>query len=602
MNPVAHIIQLCTLVYPQKYGKPDPTARGMTGSKNDQGETTWGGLAKEVRYWGEWVLKKVRAEIGDLYPLIPDPAYHADRKDQKNALAAEDEPPPGYLVPVAYLWTRTVICKNPTCKATVPLVKQTWLCKKKARYVALKKLAPKGEKRVRFHVVEAKSEKAIGFDPDEGSSGGNAACPFCGTVADSDYVKVEGSSSRIGQQLMAIVANGSASGRRDTTYISDDLVPYDDHAIRQRTEHLCSRTGLTPPTQPIVDDAKNSCWCRLYGITTQRDLFNHRQLLCLLSIAADVKELTSDIHFLCYEQDRRRAIATYLALAIDRLANYLTVLCVWRNTRTCVLPTFSRQALPMVWDYGEMNPFAGSAGDWVEAIEHICGVIEATAEYAGSAVLMRGSAVSTTMSAGAFDAVVTDPPYYDNVPYANLSDFFYVWIRQTVGDYHSQHFSSLAAPKKGEIVADACRHSGSRSHAKQFYESMMSAVFSEANRLLKQNGPFAVVYAHKTTLGWATLVDAIRRSGFQITEAWPIDTEMAGGMRTEKASLASSIFLVGRKHRAKRPAPTRRTCNRNSKPSSANGSRLCGTRASPGLTWSSPASVRAYEPSLASPA
>ena len=121
LNPVAHLIQLCTLVYPQKYGKPDPTARGMTGPENDKGETTWGGLAKEVRYWGEWVLKKVKAEIGDLYPLIPDPAYKKKREPVKDIFGGDVEVPPGYLVPVAYLWTRTVTCKKPTCTATVPL-------------------------------------------------------------------------------------------------------------------------------------------------------------------------------------------------------------------------------------------------------------------------------------------------------------------------------------------------------------------------------------------------------------------------------------------------------------------------------------------------
>jgi putative DNA methylase len=138
LNPVAHIIELCTLVYPQKYGKPDPSARGMTGPKNAKGETTWGGLAEEVRYWGNWVLEKVKAEIGDLYPLIPDPKSKGTKPlRQADMWQAKEEVPAGYLVPVAYLWTRTVRCKNPACGATVPLVKQTWLCKKKGRYVAL---------------------------------------------------------------------------------------------------------------------------------------------------------------------------------------------------------------------------------------------------------------------------------------------------------------------------------------------------------------------------------------------------------------------------------------------------------------------------------
>jgi putative DNA methylase len=197
LNPVAHIIELCTLVYPQKYGKPDPTAKGSAK------DGTWAGLAEEVRYWGQWVLKKVKAEIGDLYPPIPDPKAPKARQvfgepqlelagrgfDQPGQQRLAVETPAGYLTPVAYLWTRTVRCKNPSCGATVPLVKQTWLCKKKGRYVALKLAPTKGDKQVLFDVVEYDTEAELGFDPALGSEGGNATCPFCGTVADANYVQ-----------------------------------------------------------------------------------------------------------------------------------------------------------------------------------------------------------------------------------------------------------------------------------------------------------------------------------------------------------------------------------------------------------------------------
>jgi putative DNA methylase len=223
LNPVAHIIQLCTLVYPQKYGKPDMTDGGMTGPRNDQGETTWGGLAKEVRYWGEWVLTKVKAEIGDLYPLIPDPAYHGDGKDQKNAFTPEGKIPSGFLLPVAYLWTRTVTCKNPMCKATVPLGKQAWLCKKKDRKVALMSIASVKEKRVRFEVHEATSASRVSFDPDQGSEGGSVACPFCRTVADAKYVQTEGVEKRTGAQLLAVVCTRpGASGKK---YLAEYQMP-----------------------------------------------------------------------------------------------------------------------------------------------------------------------------------------------------------------------------------------------------------------------------------------------------------------------------------------------------------------------------------------
>lgn len=302
LNPVAHIIELCTLVYPQKYGKPDPNAQGMTGPKNEKGETTWGGLAEEVRYWGNWVLKKVRAEIGDLYPMIPDPdappryflpdrqmALFQDEKGQQKLKI-----PGGYLTPVAYLWTRTVRCKNPSCGGTVPLVKQTWLCKKKSgkkspgRYVALKVIAPKGEKKVRFEVVEATTEKGLGFDPSVGSKGGNATCPFCGTVADSGYVKAEGCAKRMGQQMTTIVC--THPGVRGKTYLSADnfqgFIP-DDEAIHGRIEDLCKRTGLTIPNEPIEANPR-SMDTQHFGFETWGDLFTPRQMLCLLSFAAAV--------------------------------------------------------------------------------------------------------------------------------------------------------------------------------------------------------------------------------------------------------------------------------------------------------------------------
>ncbi|NLE39519.1 MAG: DUF1156 domain-containing protein [Pirellulaceae bacterium] len=292
-----------------------------------------------------------------------------------------------------------------------------------------------------------------------------------------------------------------------------------------------------------MDDAKNSCWCRLYGFSDFRDLFLPRQLLFLLTLAYSIREA----HRLTHPKAHGIAVGSSLALAFDRLLNYCTTLCVWRTTRTCVLPTFSRQALPLVWDFGEMNPFAGSAGDWSESVAHVSGAIEICREVGPPAIAKRGSATERQFVEGTLDAIITDPPYYDNVPYANLSDFFYVWMRQILSDLYPEHLASEVAPKKMEIVADACRHNGSKATSRSFYENMLSRAFAEGIRAMKPDAPMAVVYAHKTTLGWSTLVDALRRSGALVSEAWPIDTEMAGGMRSEKASLAASIFLIARK-------------------------------------------------------
>jgi putative DNA methylase len=278
LNPVAHIIELCTLVYPQAYGKPDPTTRGMTGPKNERGETTWGGLAPEVSYWGRWVLKKVKAEIGDMYPLVPDPAYKGTRKDVTDVFGKTDETPEGHLVPVAYLWTRTVICKRPDCHAPIPLVKQTWICKKKGRYIALRSIASKKDKRVRFEIHSATDGSKIKFDPDEGSQGGSVACPFCNTVADAHYVKAQGISKRIGSQLLGVVCTRPEA--RGKTYLAEkdfpnELLP-DARAIHKRIETLCRETGLAVPNEPISPirpspNARGLSGVTRHGFTTFAD-------------------------------------------------------------------------------------------------------------------------------------------------------------------------------------------------------------------------------------------------------------------------------------------------------------------------------------------
>lgn len=564
LNPVAHIIQLCTLVYPQKYGKPDPNVSGMTGPKNVKGETTWGGLADEVRYWGEWVLKKVKAEIGDLFPLIPDPDKPAKEllPEVQGSLFEKEtgqqklKVPGAYLTPVAYLWTRTVRCKNPTCGASVPLVRQTWLCKKKDRYVALRMIAPKGEKKVRFEVAESRTEAGLGFDPAAFSKGGNATCPFCGTVADIDYVKAEGRASRMSTQPMAVVC--VRPGTRGKAYVAADSLAVSffptDTALGDRLKSVCEKAGLTVPQESIANlpddcyDNSLGITVRPYGVRRFGDLFTPRQMLCLLSFAAAVRETVGELEREGMESERAKAVGTYLGVLVNRQADYNSTLCSWHTTREIMGHTFGRQALPMVWDFAELAPFGGASGSPEGALDWIIGVAEAQTAVGIPATVTRGSATALPCPDGMFDAVITDPPYYDNVPYADISDFFYVWLKRTIGHLYPEHFATEGTPKKQEAVADAVRYGGSKEKAKQAYERMMAQSFAEANRVLKPGGQMTVVYAHKTTLGWATLVDALRKAGFTVTEAWPLDTEMKSRLRgMESAALASSIFLVARK-------------------------------------------------------
>jgi len=549
--------------------------------------TTWGGLAEEVRYWGNWVLDRVRKEIGDLYPPIPDPQYKGKRPEiefdrktgrwvakgegKNNNLLGEEygqaDVPPGYLTPVAYLWTRTVKCKNPACGATVPLVRQTWLCKKAKRYVALKMHTARNAKRVTFKVVESDTEARLGFDPAGFSKAGNAACPFCGTVADNDYVKAEGRAGRMGTQPMAVVCTrppacrdgrSAGRGRRGKTYISADDLPAhllpDDDAIRKRIADLCQRTGLTVPDEPIANlpadcyDNTLGITVRPYGLTTFGHLFTPRQMLSLLAFTVAVRDFVAQASRLRLSEEHIKAVATYLGVLVNRMADKESVLARWDNTRENCQGTFGRQALPMVWDFVEPNPTTDASGGAEGALDWIVGVAEAQAGSGHPATVSRGSATALPWRDTPFDAVITDPPYYDNMPYADISDFFYVWLKRSVGHLYPEHFATAGTPKKQEAVADATRHGGDKAKAVRAYEDMMARSLAEAHRVLKPDGTLAVVYAHKTTLGWSTLVGAFRRAGFTVTEAWPLDTEMKSRLRgMDSAALASSIFLVGRK-------------------------------------------------------
>jgi putative DNA methylase len=248
LNPVAYLIELCTLVYPQKYDRPDPKSVGCEKGK-------WAGLAKEVKYWGKWVLEKVKPEIGDLYPPIPDPKAAPKRLDGKTYLPKMDPgdiltTPAGYLTPAAYLWTRTVPCKNPACEATVPLVRQTWLCKKPGRYIALKVTQKTKEKTPQFTVIqsskrsESQAIEEFGFDPGKFSKAGNAACTVCGTVADSDHVKKQAQSEKMGKQLMAVVC--TKTKERGKIYLCSDDLPHNiisnDEIVFKRILTGCGKT------------------------------------------------------------------------------------------------------------------------------------------------------------------------------------------------------------------------------------------------------------------------------------------------------------------------------------------------------------------------
>lgn len=546
VNPVVYLIELCTLVYPARHGRADANSKGCSA------DGTWAGLSTELRHWGTYLLKKVQDDVGDLYPSIADPDTHRKRPIKSERFWNEERGSDvrrEHLVPIAYLWTRTVSCKKPDCHASVPLLRQTWLCKRANHYIALRTLRPKEGKQVRFEVVEASSEKGLGFDPEAGSTRGNATCPFCGTVADNDYIKQEGRDRGFSTQLIAVACIRPHDAGK--VYISGDevgsLIPSGSQ-LNDRLIALCKDTGLSIPDEPLPKTGTLGFRVQPYGFKTWGSLFTVRQQVMLLTFAAAVRHTEEELRKHGYSAEHVRAITTYLGLLQSTVSNSNSTVCRWIPQNQQMGSTFSRQALPMTWDFVEIAPFGGGSGDTHEYLQRQVEAVEAAEVSNREVNVKRGSATSLPWDDSTFDAVITDPPYYDNVPYADLSDYFYVWLRRTVGHLYPEHFASSLTPKKAEAIAEPARFDGSMDQARAAYEGMMLDAFREAARVLKPGGHMSVIYAHKTTLGWATLVDALRRAGFMVTEAWPLDTEKPGRLRAQdSAALASSIVLVGRK-------------------------------------------------------
>ena len=250
------------------------------------------------------------------------------------------------------------------------------------------------------------------------------------------------------------------------------------------------------------------------------------------------------------DPQRAEAVCAFLGTVVDHVADKTSTLCRWVSaaSKLGIDHTFTRQALPVVWDFAESNPFGRSTGDAQDYIEDVADIIERLAQVPQRVEVQRTSATQLPQHDSHFDAVITDPPYYDNISYADLSDFFYVWLKRSVGFLFEEHFAGELTPKKREAIVAPYRHNGDKVAARQFYEQEMASAFAEAHRVLKPGAPLVCVYAHKTTLGWAALVEALRQARFTITEAWPLDTEMPERSISQgTASLASSIFLVARR-------------------------------------------------------
>jgi len=546
LNPVAHLIELCTLVYPQKYGQIGKSANQqaeglksedlLTGQSRNPQSAVRNPLAADVRRWGEWVLERAREQIGHLYEnphrSLPLPGGRPGRGSAPTI--------------VGYLWARTVTCPNPTCLADMPLVRQWWLANTGTRKIALEPVVDRAAKRITFEVVDLSTRSAQGkpaFDPSQGtSSKGHATCLVCGQVANVEYVREEGVAGRMGETPLAVIYEQPGVGKGYRVFIAQDKEAF------RKAQTLSAAMQDEVPDEPIPMTELRRISAPLYGLDTWGKLFSARQVVTLVTLSRQVRVAHNAMLAAGMEPERAKAVTTYLALALDRLADYSSTLCVWTNSGEFIAHTFGRQALPMVWDYVEINPFSDSSGNWAGALEWITSVVEHVAKVSEqTAILHQGTATRQLYPDGYFDAVITDPPYYDNVPYSHLADFFYVWLKRTLGDLYPGSFHTPLSPKGAEIVQDRPHSRSTSTKDAAFYEQEMTRAFAEACRVLRPDGIFVVVFAHKSLAAWETLLDSLLQAGLIVTASWPLHTERPGRVRAiGTASLASSIFIVCR--------------------------------------------------------
>src|SRR5579875_3159458 len=526
------------------------------------------GLAEDVRYYGKWMRDEAEKRIGHLYPKVRVTAEMAKDRDDLKGLVGKE------LTVIAWLWARTVKCPNPACGATMPLVRSFWLSTKKGKEAWIEPIIDKSANAVRLTV-----KRGIGRPPESSKTGRGAKfrCLICSQATEDQHVKDEGTAKRMGAQLMAVVAEGSA-GR---VY----LAPSDE---QERTAYSAKpkwSPGEELPYEP------RAIWCTLYGLKTYRDLFTARQLVALTTFSDLVGEarerVLKDARASGMADDSKGidegglgatayadAVATYLAFAVDKAADYWSSICSWHSSGEKMRNTFGRQAIPMVWDYAECCPFSSSSGNWMACVNWVWEAVAFGPN--GESGIARQLDASAAVNGITPPVIATDPPYYDNIGYADLSDFFYVWLRRCIGKAYSQLFSTLLVPKAQELVATPYRFGGSKEKAQRFFEEGLGKAFARMREAQNPAFPLMLFYAFKQTeteqnqgdedssaalvsTGWETMLEGLIRTGFQITGTWPMRSELSNRMIASGTNaLASSVVLACRPRADDAPLATRR--------------------------------------------
>ena len=564
LNPVAVVINKAMIEIPPKFtDRPPMNAEWRGKPDGEKALSTWSGaqgLAEDVRYYGKWMRDEAEKRIGHLYPKVRvDKETCRGRPDLKQYEGRQ-------LTVIAWLWVRTVRSPNPAfADLDVPLASSFWLSRKKGKEAWVEPVVEGRE--WRFEV-----RKGTPADPgwvSKGtklSRGTNFRCLVSGTPMGPDWVKAEGMAGRMGAQLMAVVAEGD----RERVYLNAKL-EHDTAAMAK------------PDWSPVGDVPKRLTGgtCYGFGLTEWRDLFTPRQLVALTTFSDLVAEARDraerDAKAAGMPDDGKalrdggrgamgygEAVALYLGLTVGRLANRGCTLSFWNVTGQKIEQVFARQALPMVWDFCESNPFSNSSGNWLGQLAWPAKVVQQL-PTAKQGVARQEDAQQQRTSAG--KVVSTDPPYYDNIGYADLSDFFYVWLRRSLASQFPDLFLSITAPKAEELVATPYRHGG-KAEAERFFLAGMAQAMRRLALDSHPACPVTIYYAFKqsesrgadghTSTGWETFLQAVADVGFSITGTWPIRTELTGSLKRTMAALASSIVLVCRQRPSEAGEITRR--------------------------------------------
>jgi adenine-specific DNA methylase len=496
-------------------------------------------LADEVRKWGEWVKQEAIKELGEFYPKDPDGA-----------------------TPIAYLWARTIQCEGPGCGAEVPLIRSIWLAKKANRSVALQ-LVPRPEaKRVDFQIivkhrggwVDQADPTTKVENPQFASTvkRGSATCPCCGYTTPVGHVreqlKVRTGGASDARMMCVASVTAKSEGRVYRLPMTRDLAAIDT-AARELRRRIAAHSGSV---RLIPDDSISLNEIRrinvpLYGMTRWSDIFSSRQLLALTTMTRLVNEVGLKLR---QEHDAgfAAAVQTCLAFAVSKESDLTNSLCSWKPDAECPVHMMARQAIPMLWDFAEAVAISESSGSWSSMIERTTYAIDSAfmpSEDTGHTV--QCSAASHVLPEDSAHAFITDPPYYDAVPYAYLSDFFYVWLRRSLATVHADLFREAVVPKDEEIVVDRPHELSNSTHDIAYYERELTRAFVEGRRVLRPDGVGTVVFASKTTASWEAILKAVVEAGWIISGSWPIDTEMDTRVSAQgQARLASSVHLVCR--------------------------------------------------------